>query len=255
MSGISTRVNGDMTIDARTTRRAVELMLAETGHRPARLTLEQFVDTPIGSGFGSSAASAVSAVYATASAADVKMPKRELALFAHRAEIFEQTGLGTVSVVYNYTGAGAITKPGEPGTAEFVNVKVPGDIRIVTAYVAPFDKKVALTSRTMSEKINRLGREALNSFLADPSLDALAQEGERFSERLGLESLEVKKLIKIAKSAGASYASQNMIGHSVHSVVDSDRSKKVAKAFRDVGSKVRVDTFHVGTRKARVLRK
>jgi len=232
----------------------VELLLAEKNPNPGEIRVDQLVETPIGSGFGASAAGAVSAVYAVAAAASFKATKREVALFAHRAEIIESTGLGTVSVIYDSAGAGAITVPGEPGVAKFINVEVPRETKIVTGYLAPFDKKDALSSKTVSEKINRLGSEALKTFLADPTLDTLAREGERFSRNLGLESPEVKKMAQTAKSSGAMYASQNMIGYSVHALVDHHASAKVAKSLRDLSASIRVDTFDVGKRKAGLVR-
>jgi pantoate kinase len=247
-------VNGDRSYNARTTRRAVELLLAEHSQSTGRVRIDQIVETPIGSGFGASGASSTSGVYAAAAARGIKRPKKALALFAHRAEILEQTGLGTVSVVYNATGAGAITIPGEPGEAKFVNVRAPKDIRIVTASFASFDKKEVLSSRSVVERINRLGRKALRSFLADPSLDNLARQGEIFSARLGLESPEVKKLIALAKSAGAAHASQNMIGYSVHGLVDSDTSGKVARAMGGLGKTVRIDVFEIGLTRAGVAK-
>ena len=252
--GIAVSVNGDAGYSARTTRRAVQLLLTGTGGGFGDVRLYQTVGTPIGSGFGSSAASAVSAVYAVAKAAGIRGPRKELALFAHRAEILEQTGLGTASVVYNSVGAGAIIRAGAPGQAKFITVRVPRDLRIVTAFVAPCDKRKVLSSRKISERISSLGHSALEAFLSDPSLDSLASEGEKFSMALGLESPEVKKLISRAKSSGASYASQNMVGYAVHSLTDEDRSRKVAAAMRDVSSEVRVDTFEVGTRRAGVVR-
>ena len=245
-------MNGDGSYNARTTRRAVELLMGSRGTVPGSISVDQTVETPIGSGFGASAASATSAVYAAAAAMGIDAPKRELALFAHRAEILEQTGLGTVSVVFDEVGAGAITVPGEPGEAKFVTVPVPKETRLVTAFIAPYDKKDALSSRPVSERINRLGRASLGAFLADPSLDSLAREGERFSGALGLESVEVKKLIALAKSSGARYASQNMIGYSVHCVVDSDGSSRVARSMAGLGSRVRVDVFEVGSVRAGV---
>ena len=244
-----TSVNGDSSYNARTTRRAIGLLLASTGRR-GRVDVVQEVETPIGAGFGASAASSTSGVYAAAAATGVPLPKKDLALFAHRAEILEQTGLGTVSVVFDTVGAGAITVPGEPGEAKFVNVLVPKDTKIVTAFVAPYDKKDALSSKPVSEKINVLGRRALEGFLADPTFGNLAQQGEAFSTNLGLETPVVKKLISLAKSAGAAYASQNMIGYSVHSIVDADMSGKVARAMASLGGTVRVDTFEVGSKKA-----
>ena len=250
---MSTAVNGDAAYDARTTRRAVQLLLSDAGAR-AKVSLVQEVQTPIGSGFGASAASATSAVYAVARAAGIWKEKAELALFAHRAEILEQTGLGTVSVIFNAVGAGAITVPGEPGKAKFVTVRIPEGTKIVTAFVAPFDKKDVFSSKNVSERVNRLGHESLLSFLSDPTLDTLASEGERFSDALGLESVEVKKLIKLAKSAGATHASQNMIGYSVHSLVGPGGADKVTNVLRGYSKDVRVDVFEVGTRRAGIVR-
>jgi len=251
---VSTVVNGDPKYNARTTRRAVGLLLTSNPRMFEELRLEQEVETPIGSGFGASAASAISAVYAASAVLGIRKLKRDLAIFPHRAEIIEQTGLGTVSVVFDGVGAGAITEAGEPGYAKFLNVKVPRDLRIVTAFLAPYDKRDALSSKQISEKINLLGGEALRGFLTDPSIDTLAQEGERFSRELGLESPEVRKLTDLAKSAGARYASQNMIGYAIHSLVDSDRSERVVRALRRMTSKVRVDVFRVGAVKAGVER-
>jgi pantoate kinase len=242
-------VNGDPSYNARTTRRAVELLLAGTDLK-AKVSLVQEVQTPIGAGFGASAASATSAVYAVAHAAGIQKSRPEIALFAHNAEILEQTGLGTVSVIFDAVGAGAITVPGEPGTAKFITVGVPDGTRIVTAFIAPFNKKDALSSKSVSRRINKLGHESLLSFLSDPTLDTLASEGERFSGALGLESVEVKKLISLAKSAGATHASQNMIGYAVHSVVGPDDADKVAAALIGYSRDVRVDVFEVGTRRA-----
>lgn len=244
--GVTTCVNGDAGYNARTTRRAASLLLEGSSAANVGVMIDQTVDTPIGSGFGASAAAATSAVYATASILGIEKEKRELALFAHRAEILEQTGLGTVSVIFDSKGAGAIIAPGEPGVAEFINVEVPRGTRIVTAFFAPFDKKDALSSKVTSEKINRYGHEALLRFLDDPTLDNLAANGEKFSSRLGLESKEVKKAISVAKSAGALHASQNMIGYSVHSVLDSENEERVVEALKGLGKGVRVDSFEVG---------
>ncbi|MDG6909617.1 MAG: hypothetical protein JRN08_04535 [Nitrososphaerota archaeon] len=246
-------MNGDSAFDARTTRRAVSLMLSALGRQELGIRIDQRVGTPIGAGFGASGAAATSAVYAAAASLGVRRPKKELARFAHQAEIMEQTGLGTVSVIFDSVGAGAITSPGEPGVAKFVTVRVPRGTRIVTASFAPYDKKDALDSSKMREKINALGRAALKGFLSDPTLDVLASEGEKFSAQLGLESPEVKRAIRVSRAAGAAHASQNMIGYSVHGVVDEDRASRVARALKAMGQGVRVDTFEIGKVRAGVL--
>ncbi|MDG6964233.1 MAG: hypothetical protein JRN27_05905 [Nitrososphaerota archaeon] len=250
---VATVVNGDPGYDARTTRRAAKALLSEQAPGVS-VELDQTSDTPIGGGFGASAAAATSAVYAVASAAGIARRKDVLASYAYRAEVEERTGLGTVSVIYDGVGAGAITVPGEPGRSEFLRVKIPKGLRIVTGFLAPFDKRDALSSKPVSDRINALGRESLRSFVSDPTLANLASEGERFSRRLGLESPEVVKMIAAAKAAGAEYASQNMIGYSVHSLVFDGGSGRVASALRSLSPDVRVDEFGVGRKRASVLK-
>ena len=137
--------------------------------------------------------------------------------------------------------------------AWFLAVDVPRDTRVVTAFLAPYDKKDALSSKPLAAWIGILGADGLRGFVDDPSLDNPASQGERFSAALGLESPEVKKMIALAKSAGAEHASLNMIGYSVHSLVVEDRSQKVADALRSLGKDARVDVFEVGHVRAGVV--
>lgn len=246
-------VNGDWDYNARTTRRSVLDLLAIHGVGWGHLRLEQDVRVPIGSGFGASGASALSGVLAVAKAVGIEEPKTRLAQYPHQAEIEERTGVGTVSVICEGTGAGAIVRPGPPGVASFLKVRTPSSARLVTATIGPFDKKRALDSPKMTSKINELGDDALRRFLADPTLDCLGSCGEEFSLRLGLETVEVKKLAHLAKRAGALHASQNMIGYAVHAVTDEDSQAKVVRAFRGVSRDLLVDVFEVGRRKAGVL--
>jgi pantoate kinase len=247
---VVTIVNGNPSYNARTTRRALTLLAERYGLGFGRLELRQSVDVPIGSGFGASAASALSAVYAVASVFRVQASKSDLAKCAHDAEILEQTGLGTVSVTYDGTGAGAIVRPGIPGVARFLNVKVPEGLRIITASLAPFEKREALSSANLARKIVKLGDEALQRFLASPTIDDLAVAGEWFSAELGLESDKLRRLIGSAKSAGASHASQNMLGHAVHALAYEESAGRVVEALRRTGLARRIDVFEVGSVKA-----
>lgn len=247
---ISVSVDGDTSYRAGTTRLAVALMLEAIPAQFASIYLEQWTGVPIGCGFGASAASALSAVYALGRALRVDLPKEKLAYFAHAAEILSFTGLGTVSAVYDSVGAGAISEAGAPGVARFVNVAVPDGLIVVTASLAPFAKRAALSSSKMKLKIKRLGEDSLSRFLSDPSIVTLAAEGERFASRLGLMTHEIEKLVAAAKSKGAMAASQNMIGHAVHALVYQDQAERVASTLSGWPSRPRVDVFELGRRKA-----
>jgi pantoate kinase len=133
-----------------------------------------------------------------------------------------------------------------------LTVAVPKETRLVTGFLAPYDKRYVLSSKAVSDRLTRLGEASLRSFLSDPTIDTLAEEGERFSKALGLESVEVKKLIGLAKAAGAVHASQNMVGYSIHALTSSDVSERVAKALRSFSREIRVDTFEIGSRRGGV---
>lgn len=237
-------VNGDPNYDAATTRKAVELLLDDADLRESSMRLEQTVEVPISHGFGASAASALSGVRAAALALDLRMEDAKLAYYAHAADILCRTGLGTVSVIYRYGGAGIITKPGAPGVAEVRPVAVPRGIRVVTASLEPYKKSVILSSPEMKARVNRLGDEALAS-ASDLRLESLVRAAESFSERLGLESPEVKRLRRVARGAGALGASQNMVGHAIHALVWEESVERVVRALREDGSSPRVEVFEL----------
>ncbi len=244
--GVSVVVNGDAGYEARTTTSAIELLLESIHESGTRVRVYQEVEVPIGYGFGARAASALSGVLAVASTFGIRKSKSDLAFHAHAADILCRTGLGTVSVIYEYGGAGIMTRAGGPGMAEVRSIPVPKDLRIVTASLAPYEKSVILSSLKMKEKVNRLGDEALVR-ASDLTIESLMRAGEIFSESLGLESPEIRRLAKIARMRGAIGASQNMVGHAVHSLVFEENVAAVASALQDDPLSPRVDVYEFGS--------
>jgi len=251
VAGIDTIVNGDPNYEAKTTREALGLLMKEMGKR-MRLRVEQQVDVPIGFGFGASAASALSAVLAACAALDVELTKEKIARFAHRAEIIQQTGLGTVSAAYDGVGAGFVYEPGAPGIAKFREVESRSDIRIVTASVAPVRLESLLSGGNKLTLINKFGDESLRRVMAKPTLATMAVEGESFTRGVGILTPEVASLIRAAKKAGARFASQNMVGQAMHAIVPVRRAAAVARALSESARKPRVDLLEVGKVKAGV---
>jgi pantoate kinase len=246
-------VNGDPNYVAATTRTALEFFLGEHAPRQESVLVEQLVQVPIGYGFGASAASALSAVLATSAALGIGIPKQKVAYYAHAADIVSQTGLGTVSAISNLAGAGIITKAGSPERARFLEVPVPRGFKVVTASIAPYRKSKLLSSRTLTARANRLGRQALESVVRDPSLSFLLEAGRIFAAQLGTETEGVRRLVETALENGALGASQNMLGYAVHAVAQSKAISKILGAFRaDLASPI-VDSFEFGRVPAHVL--
>ncbi len=248
---ISVAVNGNANYPADTTKKAVELLLDAAGGAPHLVELVQTVEVPIKAGFGSSSASALSAVMAVAAALELPLTKEEVASFAHQAEIMRHTGLGTVSSTYNYSGAAVITKAGGPGVAEVMRVAVPPGYRVVTAFLS-LKRGHLLSSTRMRNKVNRLGEVALEQ-ASDLRLESLLAAGHAFAQDLGLMTQAVKTLVAVSLEEGAVGASQNMLGNAMHAIVQDDDVEKVSDALRSTSRAAKVDSFRIGGRTARVL--
>jgi pantoate kinase len=248
---VSVAVNGNANYPADTTKKAVELLLDAAGVSPHLVELVQTVEVPIKAGFGSSSASALSAVMAVAAALELPFGKEEVASFAHQAEIMRHTGLGTVSSTYKFSGAAVITRAGGPGLAKVRRVAVPQGLRVVTAFLS-LKTGHLLSSTRMRNKVNRLGEVALEQ-ASDLSLENLLAAGHDFAQGLGLMTQAVKTLVAVSLEEGAIGAGQNMLGNAMHAVVKDEDFEKVFSALQSTSRAAKVDYFHIGGRTARVL--
>ncbi|MBI3023027.1 MAG: hypothetical protein HYY68_04770 [Thaumarchaeota archaeon] len=250
---IRIKVNGDQNYRATTTRRAIELLVDSAGLTFSSAEIEQWVEVPIGYGFGTSAASALSAVLAISSALGLSLSKKRVAYYAHAADIICQTGLGTVSSIWNHSGAGVIVTAGAPGVAKVVNIPVPKRLRLVVGLLAPFRKSKVLSSRPLRNRINKYGEAAVSSVVRNPKLDNLAREGEHFAEKLNLSTPEIRRLMRLSLENGAVSASQNMIGQAVHALVSEDKVEGLADVIRSDPSSPEVIVTDIGNRPATIL--
>ncbi len=249
---VSVAVNGNANYPADTTIKAVDLLLDAAGGPPYLVELVQTVEVPIKAGFGSSSASALSAVMAVASALDLPFNKEKVASFAHQAEIVRHTGLGTVSSTYNHSGAAIIAHPGGPGVAVVKRVPIPPAVRVVTAFLSPKKQGGRLASQRMRNKVNRLGEVALKR-ASDLKMESLLAAGHEFADGLGLMSRAVRTLVAVSLEEGALGASQNMIGNAMHAVVRDRDVERVSAALKATSGSAKVDSFRIGGRTARVL--
>jgi pantoate kinase len=250
--GIAVAVNGDADYPARTTRKAVELLLEGADQPPLLVELVQTVEVPIGAGYGSSSASALSAVMAVAAALGLEMGREKVASFAHAADIIQHTGLGTVSSTYDRSGAAVVVRPGGPGVAGLKEVRVPPGLKVVTAWLPQKTKPDLLRSKRMQGKINRLGEAALQR-ASDLSLVSLLAAGHEFAVGLGLMSRGIERLVDASLEAGAIGASQNMIGNSMHAVVEEAKAERLAEKLQAASRSAKIESFHIGGRTAQVL--
>lgn len=188
--------------------------------------ISQDIQLPIGAGFGTSAASALSLTMALNEFLDLGYSEELSGQIAHMAEVNLGAGLGDVIA---QTGHGLVlrTKPGAPGIGEiksfdedvFIGWKTFGEIETSDIILNPHYKEI----------ISNSGNRYLEMFEDDPTLENFLDFSSKFSHEVNLMSDEVKNLIDYFKSSsdilGSSMA---MLGNTVFAFAyDEDAFKKL----------------------------
>lgn len=177
---------------------------------------------PLGTGFGLSGASALATAYSLNKMFRLKIPKRELAILAHVAEVENGTGLGDVINQY-YGGILIKTKP----SCSFVAKRM--KTRKKTVYWKHFgtlQTKVIIQDTKKEKKINHAARKTLKK-AQNSSFEQLMHLGKEFSKESGLlTEKNVKKTIaEIEKNNG--FATMILLGNSVVSTIPFKGGRKL----------------------------
>ena len=169
----------------------------------------QDIQVPIGRGFGTSAASALSLTYSLNEFFDYGYSKLECGQIAHKVDVSLGGGLGDVIA---QTGSGIVlrTHAGAPGIGK----------------IKSFDEKIIVG---VKQVISKTGFLCLEDFKTTPDVDNFLKLSVRFSENIGLMTSEVHSLIKYFNSCddilGSSMA---MLGNTVFAFSDNE------SAFKDL---------------------
>ncbi|SDA46941.1 pantoate kinase [Methanobrevibacter millerae] len=187
----------------------------------------QDIQVPIGAGFGTSAASALSLAIALNEFLDFNHSYIECGQIAHKVDIALGGGLGDVIA---QTGSGIVlrTSPGAPGIGKiesfddefFIATKTFGEISTASVITNPEHKKL----------ISSNGRECLSKFKRNPSVDNFLRLSLEFSQNTKLMSDEVKNLVDyLNSSSDISGASMAMLGNTAFAFADNESSFKDLK--------------------------
>ncbi len=250
-NSINIFINGWNAPEAETTRTVVQMLLAKAGEK-YDVTVKHWVEVPIGAGFGSSAAGALTTALALSKALGLSLTYNQLGRIAHVAEVKCKTGLGTVGPLM--LGGCIITvEPGAPGIAQIDRIPVSADYVIVAGVFSAISTKEVLSSHEKRLAVNKWGRKILEKILAEPSLENFLACSREFAEKTGFMTERVKKLIKYADEAGAIGAAQNMVGEAAHALTTLENAERVAQAFKRVLPKENVLVAKVDVQGARLL--
>lgn len=179
----------------------------------ANFKITQDIQLPIGAGFGTSAASALSLTLALNEFLNLGYSDELCGQIAHMAEVNIGGGLGDVIA---QTGNGLVlrTKPGAPGIGEIKSFSE--DVFIAWKTFGTIDTSEIISDSKYSQIISSSGSKYLELFENEPTVENFLLFSNRFSHEIGLMSDEVKNQINYFESSsdilGTSMA---MLGNTV----------------------------------------
>ena len=244
-------INRKETPEAETTK-LVAQMLLEQVDKAYDVTIMHKVDVPIGAGFGSSAAGALTTALALSRALDLSLTYNQLGKLAHVAEVKCKTGLGTVGPLM-LGGCVLTLEPGAPGIALLDRIPISADHVVVAGIFSPIPTKEVLSSPEKRRQVNKFGRKTLECILSEPSLENFLACCLSFAEEAGFMTPRLRGLVKLAEKAGAIGAAQNMVGEAIHALTMLENVENVVHAFKRVLPREKIIVARVDVQGARLV--
>lgn len=195
--------------------------------------ITQDIQLPIGAGFGTSAASALSLTLAINEFLDLGYSQELCGQIAHRAEVNLGAGLGDVIA---QTGEGLVLRvePGAPGIGEIKSFR--HDVYVAWKTFGGIETSSIIEDSHHKQVISDAGLKYLEFFEEKPSLKNFLDFSYKFSNETKLMSEEVKQLVDYFNSRpdilGSSMA---MLGNTVFAFAESE----------DVFKNLDIENLHV----------
>jgi len=244
-------INRKETPEAETTKLVAQTLLKRVDKAYDVLVMHE-VDVPIGAGFGSSAAGALTTALALSKTLELSLTYNQLGRLAHVAEVKCKTGLGTVGPLM-LGGCVLTLEPGAPGVALLDRIPVTTEHVVVAGVFGPIPTKEVLSSPEKRRQVNKYGRKTLEEILSEPSIENFLACCLSFAEKTGFMTSRLRGLVKLAEKAGAIGVAQNMVGEAIHAVTTLENVENVVHAFEQVLPKEKIIVSRLGIQGARLV--
>ena len=216
--------------EAPVSRKIVELFFEKTEIVPEYLKIEHTIETPQGSGFGSSGSGALSLVFALNRLYGDPLSALQSSQVAHCAEVICKTGLGTV-MGETLGGIKILIKPGAPGIGATISIPYPEGLYAMFVVFGPLSTKEALSNPLLREKITSSGRKYHSLIKKEPGFENFIKYSREFAESTGMIPQSVRTIIDGFDKHNIN-STMLMFGEGTFSIVpknDIDRIKKIAE--------------------------
>jgi len=216
------------------------------------ILVEHDVKVPMGAGFGSSGAGALSLALALNEALEAGLSNIKAAQVAHNAEVNCKTGLGSV-IAETVGGLEIREKPGAPGVGKIRQIPVDDKYVVACLFFGPISTKTSLSNPKLCQQINDLGGKLVDDLIMRPEPKVFMRFSREFAEGVGLISERMRKVLVDADHNNI-VCSMNMFGECLFSMVKREYVNDLLEIFyRHTPSKDNVFVSEIDNEGAKIL--
>jgi len=226
-------ING-LTSDAPVSRKVLELFFREIKEEPVPIDIKHIIETPQGSGFGTSAGGALSLSMALNHLYGEPLNMINASKLAHVAEVCCKTGLGTVMGEF-YGGFRILTKVGAPGIGGSLSIPYPQDLYSLCVVFGPISTKDALSDPAIRERVMKAGKKYHSLLSENLTVERFLEYSRAFTEDTMLYTPGVRAALDFFTARNIN-ASMLMFGDGIFSVIPKSEIAATVKAAEDFGS-------------------
>ncbi len=231
--------------------KAVLRLFRQATGRQTPWTVLHKTTLPLGCGFGTSGAGALSLALALDDEAGSPLGRMEAAALAHRAELEAGTGLGTV-LGETYGGFEVRTEAGAPGTGRVVNLTVPEGLQAAFLVFGPLATPTMLADEPLRRAISREGESLRQRLLDDPGVGQFLGLSFSFGRQAGLVNPRLRDLQDQLAALGIT-APMLMFGDGLFTLAETPTLKGVLDSFRRLAPEARVFASGLDRQGGRIL--
>ncbi|MBP2030466.1 pantoate kinase [Methanohalophilus levihalophilus] len=191
-------------------------------------------EIPIGSGFGASAAGALSTGYGLNELFSLGLSQNDIVEKVHVAEVLEGGGLGDVEA-QAYGGAVIRKAPGPLTTTGKLDRIPCSSFEVHYVVLGNISTKAVLSNPATVKCINKAGNKAMKKLMDYPDIERFMEASYDFSLEIDLLSTKAKDAIEAVQSVGG-LASQAMLGDSVFAISDEHCRDAVLDSLSEFGA-------------------